>query len=241
MDHRNSIIGGLVRGRSFAEVGGLWGAVNEKTTVAHQAGASDLCQIDIWPSHSEWWEKFRAKCDDLGLPSVREVIGSIDSRKTLDLVGSYEIVHCSGVIYHCPNPLLTISNLRSITKQTLIVAVAVMPNHIKNERGSVDISDEAAICIPCIDERSRMVMDLYTKEKYGGNAWGLNDKISTWYFSDNSPNYGPWWWLWTAEYFKRLLSCSGFDVVADYSQFDGTGHLYVCNKVKFEEQNYGLF
>ncbi|WP_407525533.1 hypothetical protein [Methylobacterium oryzisoli] len=47
MDHRNDVIAKIVQGKSFAEVGGLWGLVNEKVSVAHDAGATDLCMIDI--------------------------------------------------------------------------------------------------------------------------------------------------------------------------------------------------
>jgi hypothetical protein len=241
MDYRDDVISQLVSRKSFAEVGGLWGEVNEKTTIAYAGGASDLCQIDIWNQDSEWWPRFRTRYKERGVPFVREVIGSIDNPSVTKTIGQYDIVHCSGVLYHCPNPILTLRNLRTITREKLVIAVAVMPSKIENEHGSVSISDEAAIYIPCIEERSRIIIDLYTHQKDGGNAYGVNYRMPNWFFTDGSPNYGPWWWLWTAEYFKRLITASGFVVTADYSQFEGTGHLFVCDKIEDEDSNYGVF
>ncbi len=37
-------------GKSFAEVGGLWGTVNEQVTVAAAAGATATTMIDVAPS-----------------------------------------------------------------------------------------------------------------------------------------------------------------------------------------------
>jgi hypothetical protein len=37
------------------------------------------------------------------------------------------VVWCSGLIYHAPNPLLTLQRLRSITGQTLILASETIP------------------------------------------------------------------------------------------------------------------
>ncbi len=37
----NDWISGFVKGKTFADIGGLWGTVNEKVTVAAKAGLSE--------------------------------------------------------------------------------------------------------------------------------------------------------------------------------------------------------
>ena len=44
-DVRDTYIGQLVAGKSFADVGGLWGTVNEKVSVAHTHAARTLTMI----------------------------------------------------------------------------------------------------------------------------------------------------------------------------------------------------
>ena len=59
----NRWIESCVRGRSFVDVGGLGGnAINEKVTVALDAGAASATMIDIIPADHVFWQTFRAKC-----------------------------------------------------------------------------------------------------------------------------------------------------------------------------------
>ena len=49
-DVRDTYIRQVVAGKSFADVGGLWGTVNEKVSVAHAYGARALTMIDVSPA-----------------------------------------------------------------------------------------------------------------------------------------------------------------------------------------------
>jgi hypothetical protein len=241
LDNRDDFIREVVDGKSFLEVGGLWGAVNEKATVAHKAGAKSIGALDIWPAGSEWWLKFRERCAENGLSSVREIIGSIDNPAIIKQMIGFDIVHCAGVLYHCPHPFLTIMNLRKVTQEILLLTSAVMPNTVENEFGRLVLPDDMAISVPAITEDNRKILDHYIKGAYGGGAYGINDAIDAWFFSDGTPNYGPWWWLWTAEYLNRLLPACGFEIVKTASQFNGTGHLMMLRKIPMKSTNYGVF
>lgn len=241
LDHRDEFIREVVDGKSFLEVGGLWGAVNEKATVAHRANAKAIGALDIWPADSEWWLKFRERCIEHGLTNVAEIIGNTDNPKTLTQVGTYDVVHCAGVLYHCPNPFLTLSNLRHMSNGIVLLTSAVMPPLVENKFGQVVFPDDMAISVPAIDEQNRKVIDHYIKDAYGGGAYGVNDAIDSWFFSDGAPNYGPWWWLWTAEYLNRIVPACGFEIIRTASQFNGTGHLMMLRKVAITTQNYGVF
>src|SRR5260370_410077 len=70
-DIRDVFISRVVDGRSFAEVGGLWGTVNEKVSVAHQRGAQALAMFDTAPEGHMWWQKFEERRASLNVPDVR--------------------------------------------------------------------------------------------------------------------------------------------------------------------------
>ena len=104
-DPRDEFITQVVEGLSFAEVGGLWGTVNEKCSVAHRYGAASLDMIDITPEGNELWQRFGDRMLDLGVPEVR-----CTSADLLDLAArtdcpSYDVVHCSGILYHISDPV----------------------------------------------------------------------------------------------------------------------------------------
>ncbi len=212
-DHRDEWIGRIAAGKSFVDVGGLWGAVNEKITPAHNAGATSLCMVDIWAPGSEWWLKFRERCSTCGAGPVREVVTSVDNPNVRQSVGRYDIVHCGGVLYHSPNPFLTIRNLMSLASESLLLATAVMPPVVENEFGRLEFRSESAVCVPLIGEASRKILDKHLRDSYGGGAYGVNAPVDAWYFDDGAPNYGPWWWLWSADYVERMLAASGLDII----------------------------
>lgn len=241
MDHRDDLIREHVPGRTFVDVGGLWGGVNEKGSVAMRAGAQSVTMVDIWPADNEWWVKLREGFAAQGFPPAREVIGSIDNPATLVETGKHDIVHCSGVLYHCPNPVFTLRNLMAITGDILIIASAVVPRNIRNASGEMFVSDDAPLFVPALDDVHRRILSTHITERYGGGAWGIDKPTSDWFFSDGAPNYGPWWWLWTATGFLRLLGAVGFEVIDDRSQFDGTGHLAVCRPAEIKVSNYSVF
>src|SRR4029450_5303038 len=96
----------IVPGRTFAEVGGLWGTVNEQVTVAAKGGAREVTMIDIACDSTNLWERFRERCKQEGVEDYRCIRADINEPGTTERVGVFEVVHCSGVIYHCPDPLL---------------------------------------------------------------------------------------------------------------------------------------
>src|SRR4051794_20843932 len=108
----------VAAGRTFAEVGGLWGTVNEQGTVAAKGGAREVRMIDVAPDGGEagyLWDRFRQRCADEGVESYRCVRADVNAPGVAGRVGTYEVVHCSGVVYHCPEPLYSIRQLAAIT------------------------------------------------------------------------------------------------------------------------------
>ncbi|MEN9258340.1 MAG: hypothetical protein Q6L55_06400 [Gloeomargarita sp. SRBZ-1_bins_9] len=66
-DPRDSYIAQVVQGRSFLEVGGLWGGVNEKVSVAYRFGARRLAIVDVAKPENQWWEFFRQRMTQMDI------------------------------------------------------------------------------------------------------------------------------------------------------------------------------
>jgi 2-polyprenyl-3-methyl-5-hydroxy-6-metoxy-1,4-benzoquinol methylase len=115
-DPRDQYISRVVTGRSFADVGGLWGIVNEKVSVAHHYGATKLAMIDITPPKHELWQRFDERCHVLKIPEVQRI--SSDVAKIGEILPSvhFDVVHCSGVLYHMPDPMRFLLSLKQLTR-----------------------------------------------------------------------------------------------------------------------------
>ena len=78
-DPRDAFITKVVKNKSFADVGGLWGTVNEKVSVAHAGGASTLAMVDISPPGDVLWERFEERRQTLQLPEVQAISGDVQT------------------------------------------------------------------------------------------------------------------------------------------------------------------
>src|SRR6266480_6992278 len=101
-DPRDEFISCVVKGRSFAEVGGLWGTVNEKVSVARDRGAKSLTMIDVTPRENDLWEKFLTRMTELDIPNVDCISADIIEKATARDHPAFDVVHCSGILYHAP-------------------------------------------------------------------------------------------------------------------------------------------
>src|SRR5271154_5009100 len=97
-DLRDEYVARVVSGKTFGEVGGLWGTINEKVSVAHQNGATALTMIDIQPPGGELWRKFDGRMADLGIANVRKISRDICQINEGDVLEPFDVVHCSGVL-----------------------------------------------------------------------------------------------------------------------------------------------
>ena len=97
-DLRDVYLAKVVKGKSFAEVGGLWGTVNEKVSVAHAHGARDLAMIDVSPPESELWRLFEERRQSLRLPEVQCVSNDLVALAESATCPRFDVVHCSGIL-----------------------------------------------------------------------------------------------------------------------------------------------
>jgi len=223
---REAWISEAAPGRTFAEVGGLWGTVNEQVSVAAGAGAAATTMIDVAPrdgSAGDLWKLFRERTDALGVSPPSCVQASIDDPALTERVGSFDVVHSSGVLYHCPQPLHTLMQLRAITRETLILGTATMPETVENVAGSVSVAPGAALLVPAMSHSQRAVLGQWLTDNGASCALGVNRALdSDWAIDD----YGAWWWFFTRDHVAALLRIAGFEVVNVASYWNGRATLY---------------
>jgi 2-polyprenyl-3-methyl-5-hydroxy-6-metoxy-1,4-benzoquinol methylase len=151
LSFRDQLIRQHARGLSFADVGALWCVSNEKISVAAKAGARSTCIIDVTPLDHSVWDECRQYCRALGVSDYAEYSQDIDDPEVQKIVGSFDFVYCSGVIYHVPSVFYTLQRLRSICERFLMLGSMIVPSVIQNEHGTIDLRGGAMIFVPGID------------------------------------------------------------------------------------------
>lgn len=178
-----------VRGRSFLDVGTMWGD-QWGAFDAEERGADPVTALDITPPTDEC----RAEQERRG-SSVRFVTGDIHDPAALEEVGAHDVVLCSGVLYHCPSPLLTLERLRSITREHLLLSTVTIEE--------VPGFPQACIFYPGLTDDQRLAL----ADPIGGLAEGLHTPY------DPASGYGNWWWGISRSALRGMLLSTGWDVV----------------------------
>ena len=109
-------------GGSFLDVGCMWRIDGANAFAAEQAGASRVTALDVMGPTPAYEDHHRATASQ-----VRFLQGDINDARTVQRAGPHDVVWCSGVLYHCPDPLLTLRRLRAVTSGTLLLATEVLP------------------------------------------------------------------------------------------------------------------
>jgi hypothetical protein len=225
-DPRDAFIQRVVQGRSFADVGGLWGVVNEKVSVAHKAGARQVAMLDISVPDSPLWPQFRDRMRGQGVPACREVIVDI-----AEYHGErFDVVHCSGVLYHHPNPMMLLSGLRRATGEHLVLTSAVTQHEISNELGTYRVQPSGAILVPALNAKERAVLAEYWSS-IGAGVQGITEPARYLVHADNTFDAGPWWWLPTPECMEAMACAAGFRVVDRSPAWNNNAHVALLQAI----------
>ena len=178
-------------GRSFADIGCMWGVNGEFSFIAEEAGATRVVAVDVFGPTPEFEEKHRARGS-----RVQFVLGDVTRQSTLDAIGAVDVVFCAGVLYHHPSPYDLLVALRRICKGTLILRSSTIPE----VRGLPN----AAVFFPMLNVRGRELWNLRTLGVT--HQAGISNPFQP------AEGYGNWFWGLTPSCLESLLQLAGFRV-----------------------------
>jgi SAM-dependent methyltransferase len=215
-------------GKRFAEVGGLWGTVNEQVTTAARAGATATTMIDIAPSDGgpdDLWRRFRERAEGMGVSGTTCLNASIDDPDTVERAGEFDVVCCNGVLYHSPDPIHTLRQLRRLTREVLVLGTVSIPETVATTAGSVAVEPGAALLVPALSSSQLAVFAQWLRElgDVAIQADGVTHPPPAGWGPDA---YDPWWWFFTRDYVSGLLRVCGFEVERVASYWEGRASLF---------------
>lgn len=210
-----------VAGLSFVDIGGLWGTRGEMVTTAVQGGATRTAMADIQQPGGLWWQRFAKHCAERGVSGYEELQVDICAPDAPQVLGSFDFVHCSGVMYHVADLFRFVGNLISVTDRYLLLSSVVMPEHLQNAAGSIEFGPDSAYLAPLLADQDRDVVLEYLRENEL-KAAGLTDDQP--FFDGTRPRSGPWWWLFSGSFMSGVVRLHGLEVLAEGRSPNGLAH-----------------
>jgi hypothetical protein len=187
-------------GRSLVDVGGIWGD-HWGAFDAEERGARSVTLLDVTPPT----EACLAEQERRGT-HVRFVTGDLHDVNVLEEVGAHDITLCSGVLYHSPNPCLTLERLRSITTSYLVLGTQAVQE--------VPGIPQACIFYPCLTEAQRLA--------FAAHIPGIANGLTTSF--DPALDYSNWWWGFSRSALRAMLQATGWEMLETKTYHAGAGY-----------------
>src|SRR4051812_37934432 len=86
-------------GRTFADIGCMWGVNGAHAFAAEDAGATAVKAVDVFGPTPEFAAAHAARRS-----RVEFILGDCTDPQTLARIGVVDVVFCAGVLYHHPSP-----------------------------------------------------------------------------------------------------------------------------------------
>jgi SAM-dependent methyltransferase len=178
-------------GKTFADIGCMWGVNGQHAFIAEDAGATEVYGVDIFGPTPEFDAERAARRS-----RVQFVLGDCTSPVTLARVGEVDVVLCAGVLYHHPAPFDVLVALRRICRRTLILRTSTIPE--------VDGLPNAAVYFPNLSAKDRKLWNL--------RSLGLAEQVGISDTFNPTDGYGNWFWGLTPSCLVSLVQTAGFAV-----------------------------
>jgi hypothetical protein len=189
-------------GRSFADIGGMFGIDGEVALMAEAAGASSVTLFDAGEATPAFNERAQARNS-----AIRVLQGDLEDEVAVEQIGPHQIVWCWGVIYHTPNPVAQLIQLRKITTELLCLSTATIPE--------IPGFPQACVYYPYLDASARRPF------AQGVANPAMSIGLSTPF--DERPMYGHgnFWWGITPSALRAMVRTARFEVI---EEIHGTGY-----------------
>ncbi len=181
-----SLIARHAPGRTFLDVGCMWAVNGAYAFHALASGATRVGGLDVEPASAEFLAENASRAG-----AVEFVQGDVNDPGIPARLGAFDVVFCAGVLYHVPDPIHTLNQLRRLCRRVLILAV---PGFDEQPIG------QAAFFLPWMDASSRERLSYPT-----GNAKrGLDTEFRP------EKGYGNWFWAFTPSCVRAMARFAGF-------------------------------
>ena len=177
--------------KTFCDVGCMWNVHGRIAFVAEEAGATAVTGVDVMEPTLDFVREHEQRSS-----KVRFVQGDLHDPDTVGEVGPHEVVWCSGVLYHAPNPVLTLQRLRELTTELLILQTMTLPELPGVKQGLV--------FYPGVPDRG-----LYAR-------WGEDAARSLRLPEPGEDPYAPWWWGISHSALHAMLRAASFEPVEQW-------------------------
>ena len=220
----------LARGRSFIDIGGLWGTTNETVCLASKSDAKTVTMADIQPFGNKWWTAFHERCKGFGVSDYESIRMDICDRNALDTSRKWDFIHCSGIIYHVSDPLQLIQNLKSICMEYLIISSITIPERIENRYGILESPTGTCHLVHTMPEDRREIIRQFLEESKR-NPDVVSHKTHDELFKVNGAvKTGPWWWLYSPRTLEAMCELCGLEILRRHST-KNFSHSVLCRVV----------
>ena len=162
-------------------------------------------------------DEFQAKHRNAGSGLVY-VQGDLHDPEDVRQLGTFDVVWCTGVVYHSPNPYLQLTHLRALTNQWLVLGSEVIPE--------VPGIENACVFYPGRSQASERAFAQAYGERaptYPGMTHPFDETALL--------GYGNMWWGLSSSALRSMLRYSGFDV-RDEFQYTWCFHDYLAEAVR---------
>jgi hypothetical protein len=203
--HRRAWVREHAPGKSFADIGGMFTLVGDIAFLAEEAGATAVTMFDVGDpdlpceGHLDWGtfsDKHAARRS-----AVRYVQGDLEEPISTQRIGRHDIVFFSGVLYHSPNPVLQLLQLREITGELLYLSTLSIPE--------IPGFPQACVFYPHLSETERI--PYASGYSWSGDLLGVGAPL------DERPmyGYGNCFWGITRSALLAMLRVARFEVVEE--------------------------
>ena len=187
---REELVRRYAPGRSFLDVGCMWNVHGGIAFLAEEAGAAGVTGIDVMAPTPQFEAEHARRASE-----VRFVRGDVHDPATVAEAGRHDVVWCYGVLYHVPDPVLTLRRLRELTGETLLLSTETLPE-IPGLPG-------ACVLYPALDAAGRA--------DYAAVRPGERVGVATPFVPE--AGYANWWWGITPSALRGMLAVAGLDLL----------------------------
>lgn len=179
-------------GKRFLDVGCLWNVHGAYAFYALERGAAEVVGLDVTPATAEFVAENARRGE-----RVRFVHHDVNDPALADRLGRFDVVFCSGVLYHVPNPIRTLERLRALCRGTLVLGTATI-----REQGV----PQTAVYLPHLDAHARAAL----RHPTNGVKIGIDTAF------DAEGGYANWFWGFAPSCVESMVRTAGFEVRERY-------------------------